>query len=63
MDSITKKTIKDMFKSFIKKIDSGCCDSLSIEQLEKLIRGLELINEIDASIPHEKCKKWKIFGK
>lgn len=62
MDSVAKEKLKRMFRSFIRKIDSGYCDSLSIDQLEKLIQGFKLIGEVEQSIQEPK-KKWKLFGK
>lgn len=51
-----------MFKRFIKKIDSGYCDELSIDQLDKLIKGFELISEVEESIK-PKTKRCKLFRK
>lgn len=51
-----------MLKSFIKKIDCGYCDNMNIDQLDKLIRGFELIEEVEKSVKPEKKKIWR-FGK
>lgn len=59
MDVTVKKTITKLFKRVIYAINNGMCDSMSSEEIDTLIRLLEISKKADEK--YIKRKLWRIF--
>lgn len=59
MDATVKKTITKLFKRVIYAIDSGMCDNMTSEEIDNLIKLLEVSKKADEK--YIKRKLWWVF--